>query len=82
MSEKYVVQMLQDKRRVSNVWLLNDPEMSGYRATDDQDIKVYPEPGEMAPVPWVAIIRNGEVISRMPAHSVQIDYFPTQEPKP
>ena len=42
-------------------------------------IRAYPEPGQMAMVPWFAVYRDGVVIARVPAHFVEVGYVAAEE---
>lgn len=37
-------------------------------------IAAYAENGQMAPVPWIAVYKNGEIWLRIPAEQVQVEY--------
>lgn len=48
---------------------------SRYKNCDE--IRAYPEPGQMAQVPFYAVIKDGEIIARTPATVVEVGYVAT-----
>ncbi len=43
------------------------------------EIVAYDENGQGAPVPWIAILKNGRIQNRIPAHLVEVYYAPAPE---
>lgn len=80
-----VISMLHDDRPIASVWF-HGPEESGYAMDGPYSsgntitaIKAYPEPGQCANVPWIAVFKNNYLVSRFPAEQVTIVY---REPQP
>lgn len=68
--------ILNDKRKISLVEFAGE-NAGMYRALGDMVIEAYPEPAEHCYVPWIRVIKNGEVIARIPAGMVSIHYEAT-----
>ena len=43
------------------------------------EIRAYAEPGQMARIPFFAVIKGGEIIARTPAMMVEVGYAVSQE---
>lgn len=67
--------MLEDTRQIKAVYF-NDLEESQYMvgSYEVDKIEVYPECGMHCDLPFVAVYKNGEIHSRIPAYKVQIVY--------
>lgn len=64
--------ILEDKRKIA---LIDGPDI--YAAVGENgitDIVVYKEAGEMAYVPWLAVYKGREILFRLPARMVIIQY--------
>lgn len=74
-----------DKRPILYAEFLPPEECAPCWTTHDgpdkscDEIQAYNENGEMGPVPWLAIIKGGEIIARLPARFCEIGYTPTPE---
>lgn len=71
--------ILNDDRNISMVAFSYEGDAGGvYRSSEEIKIEAYPEPGEHCYIPWIRVLKNGEVISRFPAGMVSIYYEATK----
>lgn len=68
--------ILEDKRPIESIYFENsgDGESNKVGVFGVTEIVAYPETGEMAHVPWIAVKIGDEVISRVAARHVSINY--------
>lgn len=65
--------ILNDKRPISLV-AFEGEDGGCYRASAGYVIEAYPEAGQHCYLPWIRVIKNGEVICRIPAGMLSIHY--------
>ena len=82
MTSAEVPTILDDTRKIESIWLeegcdgpngywIGASQTSGYRC---DEIRVYAENGQCAPVPFFAVYRDGQIYARVPAHLVEVRY--------
>lgn len=69
--------MTRDKREILAVWDAHIEDGLGFRVgfNNVTKIQVYEETGHMAPIPWIAIYVNDELIYRVPTNNLIIEYY-------
>lgn len=70
----------EDTRKIDSIWYPTE-EAWGYSVTASaasslrcEKIVAYAENGQMAPVPFFAVYRDGQIYARVPAHMVEVRY--------
>lgn len=70
---KGLTELSRDTRRIKSIAFEEDGSWQVGSSCDR--IEAYDETGEMAHVPWLAVINNGAIIARVPARMVVVSYF-------
>jgi hypothetical protein len=67
--------ILTDPRPIKAIYPVFDiGETGGWKATEILEIVPYAEPGQMAHVPFLAVVIDGKVVARYPAHAMEVHY--------
>ena len=78
-----IEELVRDERPILYAERLGEGEDSWWTTKEGpskncDEIRPYWENGEMAAVPWLAIIKDGEIIARAPARFHEIGYAPPE----
>ena len=69
-------ELVRDQRKIARISSAVACEEYGWSARSGHDdrIEAYEEPGERDWVPWFRVIKNGEVVARVPAATFIAEY--------
>lgn len=69
--------ILTDDREIDGIWYPGE-DTAGYCVSSAshrcEKIVAYSENGHMAPIPFFAVYRDGEIFARIPANLVEVQY--------